>query len=438
MAYYDPDIETMPRERLRELQLEKLQALLAQIYGRNRFYTAKFKAAGVVPQDIRSLADLSRLPFRVRDEMVQAQADDPPFGTNATFPISHYDRCHASSGTTGKRLWRPVDSRNRKSGAWAMGMTAAGLTAEDRVFVAGSFGPYAACWGGFFGAMEIGAMALPGGGMNSRQRLHMMRELGATAMCTTPSYALRLAEVASEEGIPLSDIPMRAVLLAGEPGANVPATRARIEEAWIAECFDQTGGVGAGKTGFECEVHPNGVHLIESSLIAEVLDPTTDEPVPPGQPGELVVTSLDNVGFPNIRSRTGDQVILQTEPCACGRTFWRLKGGILGRIDDALLVRGVIVMPRSFENVIRRFPEVVEFAGDVYQQGEVAELEIRVEVDGVEPDALAAAIAREIHDAVGLRVQVTPVPYGSLPRFGDRKARRFTDHRRVASRQGSG
>jgi phenylacetate-CoA ligase len=276
--------------------------------------------------------------------------------------------------------------------------------------------------------MAIGAMALPGGGMNSRQRLHLMRELSATALATTPTYALRLVEVAHETGFCLSDIPVRVVLLGGEPGANVPATRARLEEAWTAEVFDGAGAVGAGHHSFECAAHPDGIHVIESSYFVEVLDPVTCEPVPPGVPGELVLTNLDNTWFPAIRIRTGDQVRLNTAPCECGRTFGRFDGGILGRIDDAMLIRGVILLPSSLENVIRGFPEVREFAGDVYDRGGVADMEIRVEVDGREPRALTGAIATELHNRFGLRIQVTPVPYGTLPRF-DRKARRFTDHR---------
>ena len=427
MSYFDPDLETMSRERLRTFQLEKLQALLHEIYGKNRFYTAKFEAAGIVPQDVQSLDDLSCLPMTIRDELVQAQAEDPPFGTNATYPIARYVRCHSTSGTTGKRLWSPVLCV--VGDLWAMAMTAAGLTAADRVFVPGTFGPFAACWGGFFGAMQIGAMALPAGGMSSEQRLHMMRELSATALCTTPTYALRLAEVACETGVRLSDIPVRALIVAGEPGGHVPATRARMEEVWTAECFDQAGAVGVGKHSFECEVHPGGVHVIETSYIVEVLDPVTCKPVPPGTPGELVLTNLDNFGFPAIRTRTGDQVKLNTAPCQCGRTFWRLDGGVLGRIDDAMLIRGVILLPSSLENVIRRFPEVREFAGDVHNRGGIAEMEIRVEVDGGDPDALVIAVADEIRNVFGLRMQVTPVPCGTLPRF-DRKARRFTDHRK--------
>jgi phenylacetate-CoA ligase len=249
-------------------------------------------------------------------------------------------------------------------------------------------------------------------------------------MVCTPTYALRLADVAREVGFPLSDIPVRIVICGAEPGAGVPATKARIQEAWTAKCFDGAGAADVGKHSFECEVQPGGMHVVETSFIIEVRDPTTGEPVAPGEPGELVLTNLDNVGFPVIRVRTADLVKLQTAPCECGRTFWRLKGGILGRVDGALIIRGVLILPSSLENVIRRFREVGEFVVDAYRPGELDEMEIRVELRGAEPDALAAAIATEIRNEFGLRVQVTPLPYGTLPRL-DGKVKRFTDHRQA-------
>ena len=434
MIYFDQAIETMPRERLRELQLEKLQAMLKRLYGHNRFYTAKLKAAGAVPEDIQSLDDLSRLPLTTKDELLEAQADDPPFGTNATFPEAAYVRVHQTSGTSGTRLWVPdtYDSWEWLGKCWAYTLAGAGLTADDRLFVSSSFGTFMAFWAAVEGARQVGAMMIPGGGRSSLERLHLMRELGATALCSTPTYALRLAAVASEAGISLSDIPIHIMIHGGEPGASLPATKARIQDTWGAKCFDCTGAADVGHYGFECEVQPGGVHVIESEFIVEVHDPATGEPVPPSEPGELVITNLGRIGFPVIRYRTGDQVKLETAPCECGRTFGRLAGGIIGRVDDALVIRGVLLFPSAIENVIRRSPEVDEFAVDVYRKGELDEMEIRVEISGAEPDALADAVANEFRSEFGLRVQVTPVPHDTLPRF-EIKAKRLTDHRQVIS-----
>jgi phenylacetate-CoA ligase len=427
MTYFDPVIETMPREQLRSLQLEKLRALLDQIYGRNRFYTAKLNAAGFAPGALRSLDDLARLPFTTKSELVQAQADAPPFGANATFPESAYTRLHQTSGTTGAPL-RVVDtpeSWDWWGRCWGFVLAGAGLTADDRIFLPFSFGPFIGFWAAVEGAKRIGALMIPGGGRDSLQRLQMMRELGATAMCCTPTYALRLAEVAHEENFDLRDIPMRAMIHAGEPGANVPATKARIEAEWRAKCFDHAGASEIGAHSFECQAQPGGVHVIESEFIVEVLKPATDKPAPPGELGELVITNLGRPGFPVIRYRSGDLVRLNMEPCACGRTFARFEGGVLGRADDMVVVRGVNVFPRALENLIREFEAVNEFRVTVAARHEMRELQIEIEVaDGADAEAIRAGIERSVHYALALHPVVTLAERGSLPRY-ELKARRF-------------
>lgn len=327
MNYYNRPLETMPREQLQAYQLGRLQQMLRLIIGRNRFYTDKL--AGITAGDIRSLSDLSHLPFTTKAELVQAQADAPPFGSNATFPESAYTRFHQTSGTTGEPL-RVVDTAESWEwwgDCWGYVLAGAGLTAEDRLFLPFSFGPFIGFWAAVLGAKRIGALLISGGGHSSRQRLHMMRELQVTAMCCTPTYALRLAEVAREHHIDLREIPMRITIHAGEPGANVPATKSRIQECWAAKCFDHAGASEVGAHSFECQVQPGGIHLIESEFIGEVIDPQSGRPVPEGETGELVITNLGRIGYPVIRYRTGDLVQFTSEPCACGRTFGRFQGG---------------------------------------------------------------------------------------------------------------
>ncbi len=435
MGFFDQAIETMPRAQLQSLQLEKLRAMLDRVYGRNRFYTAKLEAASVTPGDIRSLEDLPRLPLTTKSELVQAQADDPPFGTNATFPESAYTRLHQTSGTTGAplRVLDTPESWNWWGKCWGYVLAGAGLTAADRIFLPFSFGPFIGFWAAVEGATQIGAMMIPGGGRDSHQRLHMIRELGITAMCCTPTYALRLAEVAREANFDLRDIPMRATVHAGEPGANIPATKARIEAAWRAKCFDHAGASEVGAYSFECEAQPGGIHAIESEFIVEVLEPGAQRPVPPGEMGELVITNLGRIGFPAIRYRTGDLVRLNPstalraspEPCACGRTFARFEGGVLGRADDMVLVRGVNVFPRAVENLIRQFEAVDEFRVTVSMRRELRELGIEIEVaDGADAVAIRSDIEQSVHYALSLRPIVTIAERGSLPRY-ELKARRF-------------
>ncbi|HEX6306446.1 MAG TPA: AMP-binding protein [Anaerolineales bacterium] len=427
MPYFDKAIETMSRDQLRSLQLEKLQSMLEKIFGRNRFYTAKLKSAGIKPRDIQSLEDLPNLPITTKSELVQAQADDPPFGTNATFSESAYTRIHQTSGTTGVPL-RVIDTKEswRWWGqCWGYILSGAGLTAKDRFFVPFSFGPFIGFWAAVEGAKEVGAMMIPGGGRDSLQRIHLIFELGATAMCCTPTYALRLAEVARNAGIDLKDSPLRVTVHAGEPGANVPATKARIQAAWGVKCFDHPGASEVGAHSFECEVQPGGTHLIESEFIAEVVDPRTGAGVKPGEIGELVITNLNRIGFPVIRYRTGDLVNLNLEPCKCGRTFSRFEGGVLGRADDMVIVRGVNVFPGAIENLIRQFDLIDEFQVRVVPFREMYELEVQLELaQGTDSYATQSAIESVISEALGLRPKIAIVPSGSLPRF-ELKAKRF-------------
>ena len=425
----------MHRDRLALLQLEKLQAMLAELWGRNAFYTDKLKRAGVGPDEMRTLApdrgsgglaDLSRLPLTTKDELTADQAARPPFGTNLTYPLEAYVRYHQTSGTTGAplRVLDTEESWDWWGRCWGYVLSGASLTAADRLFSAFSFGPFIGFWSAVEGARKIGAMMIPGGGRDSPQRLELMRDSGATALCCTPTYALRLAEVARENNFDLHALPVRATIHAGEPGANVPATKRRIEESWGAKCYDHAGASEVGAHSFECEAQPGGIHIIESEFIVEVLDPATGQTVEPGTRGELVITNLGRLGFPILRYRTGDVVQVNAEPCVCGRTFARFQGGILGRADDMITVRGVNVFPSAVENIIRRFDEVDEFRATVYTVRHMDEMDVEVElVEGADRN-IVAAIGQAIDTMLAFRPNVRLVPRGTLPRF-ELKAKRF-------------
>jgi phenylacetate-CoA ligase len=246
-----------------------------------------------------------------------------------------------------------------------------------------------------------------------------MQVLGATALVCTPSYALHLAETARERGFDVGALPVRVTVHAGEPGAGIPAVRARIETAWQARAFDHAGMTEMGAYGYECAVQA-GLHVNESEFIVEVLDPATGAPA---REGELVLTNLGRVGSPVIRYRTGDRVRLADAPCVCGRTFRRLEGGILGRLDDLLIVRGVNVFPSAVEGIVRRFEAIEEFQIEVFRDGELDEVRVLVEVDGGEGTATCAALQEALRAEFGLRLPVALAPPRSLPRF-ELKARR--------------
>jgi len=426
MPFFDQTTETMPRPQLSSLQYQKLRVMLEGIYERNAFYTAKIKAANITPDDIRSLDDLRRLPITTKHEIVGDQLAHPPFGTNTTYPLKSYIRFHQTSGTTGVpfRVLDTEESWDWWGRCWAHVLSGAGLTDDDRIFEAFSFGPFIGFWAAVDGARQIGSMMVPGGGRNSQQRLELMRDTGVTALCCTPTYALRLAEVARESGFDMSQIPVRATIHAGEPGANIPSTKKRIQEAWNAKCYDHAGASEVGAHSFECETQPGGTHVIESEFIVEVIDPRTGENMPPGKRGELVITNLGRWGFPVIRYRTGDLVYLDVNKCECGRTFARFMGGIVGRADDMVIVRGVNVFPSAVENIIRHYKEVDEFRVTVRTVREMDEMNVELEFAEGADAALAGAIAQAIDTALSFRPVIHVVERNTLPRF-ELKAKRF-------------
>lgn len=425
--YFDEATETMPREQLAALQLKKLQAMLTAISGRNKFYSQKFAQVGFSPNDLKSLDDLRYLPLTSKAELSEDQAAEGFSGSNLTYPLTAYTRYHQTSGTTGQplRVFDTVESWDWWGKCWGHVLAGAGVTAHDRIFCAFSFGPFIGFWAAVEGARHIGAMFIPGGGRSSYERLDMMRNSGSSALCCTPTYALHLLEVAREHKIDLTNFSIQTTVHAGEPGANVPATKRRIEEGWSAKCYDHAGASEVGAHSFECQLQPNGIHVIETEFIVECLNPATGQPVAPGEKGELVITNLGRWGFPIIRYRTGDAVIFNQAKCACGRTFLRLEGGVLGRVDDMITIRGVNVFPSALENLIRTYTPVDEFRVKVGKKGELDELSIEVELmEGSDTEAVVTAVAQSIGTSLGFRPTVTAVPRGALPRF-ELKAKRF-------------
>jgi phenylacetate-CoA ligase len=416
---YDRALETLDAAARRAHQLTRLRALVGATHGSNPFWTARWRAAGLGGgDDLRDLDDLQRLPLTSKRELVEDQQAHPIFGSNLTYPLERYVRVHQTSGTTGAPL-RWLDTQESWAWwarCWGFVLAGAGVGPEDRAFFPFSFGLFVGFWAGFEGARALGALAIPGGGQDSPARLAAMETLGATVLVCTPSYALHLLQVARERGLDPAKLPVRVTVHAGEPGAGIPSVRARIEAGWGARAFDHAGMTEMGAYGYECEAQA-GLHVNESEFIAEVIDPRTGAAA---DEGELVLTNLGRVGSPLVRYRTGDRVRRASAPCGCGRTFVRLEGGILGRLDDMLIVRGVNVFPSAIEAIVRRFP-VEEFQIEVFRAGELDEMRVLVEIEGGESSA--RRVQEALRTGLGLRLQVAPVGAGSLPRF-ELKARR--------------
>jgi phenylacetate-CoA ligase len=419
---YDASVETASRDRLADLQWRRFHAMataLLSAESHNRFIQRKWQEAGIgSADDLRSWDDFRRLPFTRKPEFVADQAEQPPFGTNLTYPVERYVRVHQTSGTSGQPI-RWLDTQESWDWwlrCWGFVFRGAGLTAADRVFFPFSFGLFIGFWSGFEGARALGALAIPGGGQDTATRLAGMDRLGVTALVCTPSYALHLLEVARERGLDARGLGVRTTVHAGEPGASIPAVRARIEEGWGARAYDHAGMTEMGAYGYECAAQA-GLHVNESEFIAEVIDPLTGRPA---AEGELVLTNLGRLGSPAIRYRTGDRVRLSTTPCGCGRTFLRLENGILGRLDDMLIVRGVNVFPSAIEAIVRRFRAVEEFQVEVFRDGELEQVRILIEATDA---TLSGAVQEAFRAEMGLRLDVCAVAPRTLPRH-ELKARR--------------
>jgi len=408
-------------------QLEKLRALLSALPGHNPFYSRKLRGVEHVA-DLESFS--ARVPFTTKRELIDDQHLNAPYGSNLTYPLDRYTRFSQTNGTTGTPLrWLDTpESWEWMCGNWMRVFGAANVGAGDRIFFAFSFGPFLGFWVAFEAATRMGCLSIPGGGMRTSARLRAILDNEATVLCCTPTYALRLGASAIEEGLDLSHSKVRRIIVAGEPGGSIRATQARIEELWPgAHVVDHHGMTEVGPVSYSCPKRDRVLHVIEASYFAEVIDPSTASAVAPGDRGELVLTNLGRTGSPLIRYRTGD--IVQrgaTQPCECGTDDLALEGGILARTDDMIVVRGVNLYPSAIEDILRGCDGVAEYRVEIRTERSLSELSIQVEP--LRPDlretSLAHRLESALRDALGLRIPVSIVPQGALPRF-EMKAQRW-------------
>lgn len=423
--FYNRELETLDRERLAELQDEKLRGVLKELSA-NEFYAEKFCATGLHRLAVRRYEELRALPFTTKSELADEQEARPPFGRLLSYPLSRYRYFHQTSGTSGRPL-RWLDTEEDWETwirCWGYVYRGAGVTQNDIVFCAFSFGPYVSHWTALAGARRIGAMGIAGGGMNSEQRLKAILDNRCSVLVCTPTYALHLAEVARQRGLDLRSSPVRVSIHAGEPGASLPNVKRAIEEGWGVTCFDHAGATEVGAWAFDCQAQSGAIHLNENEFVFEVIDPETCEPASEGVRGELVVTTLGRAGMPVLRYRTGDLVEMTTSPCSCGRTLARIRGGVLGRADEMLIVRGVNLYPSAIDNLLRGLPGILEYEVEIRRVTGLDDLLVKIETADGRPMDYQRAVTEAFRTELNIGVSVETVARGSLPRY-ELKAQRF-------------
>ncbi|MFT5468157.1 MAG: phenylacetate-CoA ligase [Verrucomicrobiales bacterium] len=406
------------RATIDQLQLTKLRNLIVELQQTNPFYSERMRDARLPAQLMSTKKFVDTMPFTTKAEIIADCLESPPYGTNLTAPIEKYSRFCQSSGTSDGPLptLDTTASWNGMLDIWELVFDAAEVETSETVFFAFSFGPFLGFWTAFEAATRRGNIAIPGGGMSSVARLQMMARYGAGALCCTPTYAIRLGEVLAEQGADLRDkIKVKRIIVAGEHGGSIPSTRARIESLWPgAQVRDHHGMTEVGPVSFEPADRPFCLQVAEDAFYAEIIDAEGNE-VAEGGEGELVLTTLNRNARPLLRYRTGDLV---------RKGFHKneliFDGGMLGRIDDMVVIRGVNVYPAAVERIIRENPSVAEFQVVQTKQNAMAQLEVRIEL---EPESVGDAneVSEQIHvaleSAFSLRIPVNVAETGSLPRF---------------------
>lgn len=433
--YYAPRIETAGPDKLREIQFHKLKRILDVASRNNPFYRKKLQGYGKGADNIKSIDDLRKLPFTEKGEFQEDQERFPPFGSNLSEPLDNFIRYHQTTGTTGKPLkWLET----KESWQWrrrvsAMALWAAGVRRSDIVFFPFSFGPHVAFWGLFEGTQEVGALTIAGGGWNTLQRAKFVMDNNVTAVCCTPTYTQRIIEVAKENGIDLKRSSLKIMVHAGEPGALVPSFRERIKKETGATPYDYPGLTEIGAYGFQCQYQEQAVHVNESEFILEVIDPATGEEKEEGELGEMVLTNLGRPCSPSIRFRTRDLVKVKKGTCPCGRTFKMLDGGVLGRADDMIIIRGLNLFPSQIgELVQKRLVVGEEYQIVAYDKEGMGELKVLIELEqGRDKREVEKVLRQELRQRFEIRIDVEAVPRGTLTR-ADYKSRRFVDSRQTA------
>ncbi len=438
MPYWNPYLETLPRERLETLQLKKFKRIMKWAYENSRFHRNLYDEAGVCPEAINSFEDIRMVPKVEKSMMKPIQRKDPfPYGDALCVPLDDVTSFRQTSGTTGQPVYQPDTWQDWEwwSECWAMLLWAQGYRPHDRVFLPFGYNVFVAFWAGHYASEKIGCETIPGGVLDTRARILKIQELRPTALMGTPTYILGMAEVARKQlDINPAMLSINKITCAGEPGALIAATKKRIEDAWGAKVYDHAGATEIGAWGFECACQCGGLHVNEAMFLAEVEDLDTGEPVTkPGERGRLVITAFDRIAQPCVRFDSKDIVEITDQQCDCGRTYKIFRGGVVGRADDITKVKGVLLAPSAIEDVVRS----IEGLGDNFEvivdkKGDADRITLRVELAPEFPNEHVGEIEMKLSSELRLKTNLGYIlkfyPDNSLPRY-EVKARRFKDLR---------
>lgn len=426
--YWNPVVETLPRERLTEIELKRFRETLRWAKEGSPFY--KKKLHGIEPEDIRTLEDVAKVPMTEKDELREAQENKeiPLYGDLLAVPPERLSIFHQTSGTTGKPVFFPdtYESWQLVVDIWCYILYAAGFRSTDRVFLPFVYNVYIAFWQGHYAAEKLGCEVVPGGGLETKARIQKIKDVQATALMNTPTYGLHMIEVAKEMGIdPKRDLRIKKMICAGEP---VPEpTRLRLEEEWGADVYDHIGGTEPGGWAGMCS-EKKGLHVIEPYFLFEMVDlETMSKTIPSGVKGVAVITPLCRRCIPLIRFNLKDIMMRRGEPCPCGRTSVRVDQ-IGGRVDDLRKIRGVFFSPHLVEEVIRaQFPEVVEFETVLTQEGVMPVLTLKAELVPSMGESQSKEMKKRIREKLKIRTNLTfeveLAKPGELPRYSLKSAR---------------
>jgi len=436
--YWNPVLETLPYEKIRKLQLKKFQRIFSWTYEHSKFHRTLYDNDGIKPKDIQSFADIKQIPTVEKSMMRDIQGKEPfPYGDALCVPLNEVTAYRQTSGTTGQPVYQPDTWQDWEWWAecWAQLLWAQGYRPKDRVFIPFGYNVFVAFWAGHYGAEKIGCEVVPGGVLDTRARILKIQELNPTAMMGTPTYMLGMADTAiNKMKLNPADLSIEIITCAGEPGASIPSTKKRIEDAWGAKVYDHAGATEIGAWSFECTEQPGSMHVNDAFFLVEIVDVETGEAIEtPGVRGKMIITALDRQAQPCIRFDSKDIIEWDTKICTCGRTSRLIKGGVVGRTDDITKVKGVLFSPSSVENVVRG----IEGLGNDYEL-KVEKIndrdKITLQVEFLqnyseEMDKIKSKLSDQLRLKTNLNYEIEFCQYGELPRYPV-KAKRFKDLRK--------